>query len=67
MQAGLAEVNAKIDALMEAQRQALVDKLPSMTKPELQALADEHGITGVDEHHQNEDEMAALIRQALGA
>lgn len=67
MQAGLAEVNAKIDALMEAQRRALVEKLPSMTKPELQALADEHGIPGVDERHQSEDQMVAVIRHTLEA
>ncbi len=36
-----------------------------MTKPELQALADERSIAGVDEAAQTRDEMLAVIRAAL--
>ncbi|MGH9038666.1 MAG: hypothetical protein ACRDZ3_00370 [Acidimicrobiia bacterium] len=66
MQEGLREAGAKIDALVEAQHRARREKLASMTKPELQALADEQGIAGVDQRSQTEDEMVAVITQALG-
>jgi hypothetical protein len=36
-----------------------------MTKAELQALADERAIAGVDQARQTKDEMVATIRQAL--
>ncbi|HEY3241184.1 MAG TPA: hypothetical protein VGL92_16595 [Acidimicrobiia bacterium] len=65
VKADLAEVGAKIDQLAEAQRRALVDKLDAMTKAELQALADERAIAGVDQASQTKDEMVATIRQAL--
>jgi hypothetical protein len=65
MKAELAEVGAKIDQLAEAQRRSLAEKLDSMTKAELQALADERAIAGVDQANQTKDEMVATIRQAL--
>lgn len=65
MQADLTEVGAKIDQLAEAQRRSPVEKLGSMTKAELQALADERAIAGVDQNRQTKDEMVATIRQAL--
>ncbi len=63
--ADLAEVGAKIDQLAEAQRRSLAERLDSMTETELQALADERAIPGVDQASQTRDEMVATIRQAL--
>lgn len=63
--ADLAEIGAKVDQLAEAQRHSLIDRVDSMTKAELQALADDRAITGVDQTAQTRDEMVAVIRQAL--
>jgi hypothetical protein len=65
MKADLDEVGAKIDQLAEVQRRSLAEKLDSMTKAELQALADERAIAGVDQSGQTKDEMVATIRQVL--
>ncbi|MGH8992523.1 MAG: hypothetical protein ACRDZ7_13535 [Acidimicrobiia bacterium] len=65
MKAELAEVGDKIDQLAERQRQALVEQLDTMTEAELEALAVERSITGVDQATQTRDEMVAVIRAAL--
>ena len=65
MKADLADAGAKIDQLAEEQRRALVEQLDTMTEAELQALAGERDIAGVDQSTQTRDEMAAVIRAAL--
>jgi hypothetical protein len=65
MKAHLADAGAKIDQLAEEQRRALVEQLDTMTEAELQALAGERDIAGVDQSTQTRDEMAAVIRAAL--
>ncbi len=65
MKAELAEVDARINQLAEAHRRALAERLDTMTVEELQALADERSIAGVDQASQTRDEMVATIRVAL--
>ena len=65
MKADLAAVGAKIDQLAEAQRRSIVETLDSMTEAELQALADQLSVAGVDQARQTRDEMVAAIRRAL--
>ena len=65
MTADLADAGAKIDQPAEAQRRALVERLDSMTEAELQALAGERDIAGVDQSTQTRDQMVAVIRAAL--
>ena len=63
--AELAEIDAKIDKLAAAHRRSLAEKLDSMTKAELQELAADRSIAGVDPESQTKDEMVATIRAAL--
>jgi len=65
MKADLAAVGAKIDQLAEAQRRSIVETLDSMTEAELQALAGQLSVAGVDQARQTRDEMVAAIRRAL--
>lgn len=53
----------KLEALAAARREAQTSEdLESMTKAELQALADEQGVEGVDQASQTKAEMIALLR-----
>lgn len=58
-------MSRKLDALVAARGETTASAdLEAMTKAELQALADERGIEGVDQARQTKEEMVALLRQA---
>jgi hypothetical protein len=65
LHASITELSATVDRLVRPQRKTIVTDLESKTKAELQELADERGMTGVDQTSQTKDEMVAKVRQRL--
>lgn len=66
LKAAIAALDAQLDQLpFPATGTAPGRDEDSMTKAELQALADEHGIGGVDRTRQTRDQMLRLIRPAV--
>lgn len=66
LKAAIAALDARLDRLAcPATASAPGRDVDSMTKAELQALADEHGIEGVDRTRQTRDQMLRIIRRAV--
>ena len=65
LKAAIAALDAHLDQLASPTTGTAPGRdVESMTKAELQAFADEHGIDGVDRTRQTRDQMLRLIRPA---
>lgn len=65
LQASIAELSSTVDRLVKTQRKTIISDIEAKTKAELQDLADERKLDGVDQNTQTKDEMVAAVRRQL--